>query len=155
MTEAPLDMRKVLEEIRRSGDYALFVEAIPYARFLGLQVSMQEGRLLTTMRAQDRLVGNPVLPAIHGGTLGALLESAAVFTLLWEGETPRVPKAINVTVEFMRSARVVDTHARATITKLGRRVANVQVQAWQSDETKPVAAAHCHFRLRSSPDGDA
>jgi acyl-coenzyme A thioesterase PaaI-like protein len=101
------------------------------------------------MRASQSLIGNPILPAIHGGTVGALLESAAIFKLVWEIRSIAVPKTINITVDYLRSARVVDTHARAIITKHGRRVANVQVRAWQADEAKPVAAAHAHFLLKA------
>jgi acyl-coenzyme A thioesterase PaaI-like protein len=60
-----------------------------------------------------------------------------------------VPKTINITVDYLRSARVADTYARAVITKHGRRVANVQVRAWQGDESRPIAAAHAHFLLKT------
>jgi acyl-coenzyme A thioesterase PaaI-like protein len=92
-----------------------------------------------------------VISALHGGTVGALLESAAILKLLWEGSAGAVPKTINITLDYLRSARATeDTFARAIITKHGRRVANVQVRAWQRDEAKPIAAAHAHFLLKSS-----
>ena len=50
------------------------------------------------MRYHDDLIGNTFLPAIHGGTLGAMLEMAAIFHLLWETETETVPKIVNITV---------------------------------------------------------
>ncbi|HEX2678342.1 MAG TPA: PaaI family thioesterase [Polyangiales bacterium] len=108
-----------------------------------------DGDPITSMKGADDLIGNPVLPALHGGTVGALLESAAIFKLLWEIESIAVPKTINITVDYLRSARVVDTFARATITKHGRRVANVQARAWQGDEDKPIAALHAHFLLKT------
>jgi uncharacterized protein (TIGR00369 family) len=108
-----------------------------------------EGDPVTTMRGQKSLIGNPVLPALHGGTVGALLESAAIFKLIWEIKSIAVPKTINITVDYLRSARVEDTHARCVITKHGRRVANVQVRAWQQDESRPIAAAHAHFLLKT------
>ena len=66
-----------------------------------------------------------------------------------------MPKTINITVDYLRSARLVDTHARAMITKHGRRVANVQVRAWQGDESKPIAAAHAHFLLKTLDNNDS
>jgi len=138
-----------LRELRAGGDYQRVLSAIPYAQFLGLQVSLEGETLLTRMPPAKRLIGNPVLPALHGGTIGALLETAAILELLRQTETERIPKPINVTVQYLRSARVVETFARAEITRHGRRVANVQVRAWQEDEARPVAAAQTHFLLRS------
>lgn len=147
MSQAKYDA--ALSELRETGRFERVLAAIPYARLLGLSVDVVDGDPITTMRASQSLIGNPILPAIHGGTVGALLESAAIFKLIWEIRSIAVPKTINITVDYLRSARVVDTHARATITKHGRRVANVQVRAWQADEAKPVAAAHAHFLLKT------
>jgi uncharacterized protein (TIGR00369 family) len=145
----------VLETLRETGRFEPVLAAIPYARLLGLSVAVVDGDPITTMRGADHLIGNPILRAIHGGTVGALLESAAIFKLIWEIRSIAVPKTINITVDYLRSARVVDTHARATITKHGRRVANVQVRAWQNDESKPIAAAHAHFLLKALDRSDA
>ena len=138
-----------MAELRRTGHFDRLLSAIPYARHLGLTVQLVDGDPITKMSASDALIGNPVLPALHGGTVGALLESAAIFKLLWEIESIAVPKTINITVDYLRSARVLDTYARASITKHGRRVANVQVRAWQGDEQKPIAAAHAHFLVKT------
>lgn len=130
---------------RASGDLGLLIEAIPYARFLGLAAAIDGDELIMTMRFGDHLVGNPALPALHGGTLGALLESAAIFQLLWSSATVVLPKTITITIDYLRSAAPVDTHARGVVTRHGRRVANVHVEAWQDDRARPVATAHAHF----------
>lgn len=138
-------LRALLEEARASRDFGRFVAAIPYARFLGLECAAHGGELITTMRFADRNVGNYTIPALHGGAVGGLLESAAIFGLLWSAEAILLPKIINVTVDYLRSARAVDTYAAATITKQGRRVTTVLAHAWQEDRAKPVASAHAHF----------
>ena len=134
-----------LEEARRAGDHQAFIDAVPYARFLGLTAGQLEGELVTTMRYADHLVGNPALPALHGGTLGALLECAAIFELLWRAETIVLPKTITLTVDYLRSGAPVDTHARGIVTRQGRRVTNVRMEAWQADRAAPVATAHAIF----------
>lgn len=145
------DAASYIAELRRTGDFSRLLAAIPYARYLGLSVALVEGDPITSLAADPRLIGNPVISALHGGTVGALLESAAIFKLLWDGGAGGVPKTVNITVDYLRSARASRTTcARATITKHGRRVANVQVRAWQLEESKPVAAAHAHFLLKSS-----
>jgi acyl-coenzyme A thioesterase PaaI-like protein len=143
------DALDVLAEFRVTGKLDRVLAAVPYAAFLGLSCEIIDGDPVTKLTASDQLIGNPVLPALHGGTVGALLESAAIFKLLWEIESIGVPKTINITIDYLRSARVADTYARATITKHGRRVMNVQVRAWQTDEARPIAAAHAHFLLRT------
>jgi acyl-coenzyme A thioesterase PaaI-like protein len=130
---------------RASGDLDGLVQAIPYARFLGLAARLDGDSVLVTMKYGPHLVGNPTLPALHGGTLGALLESAAIFELLWASETVVLPKTITFTVDYLRSGAPVDTHARGIVTRHGRRVANVRVEAWQEDRARPIATAHAHF----------
>ena len=56
-----------------------------------------------------------------------------------------LPKTITLTVDYLRSGAPVDTHARSIVTRHGRRVANVRVEAWQADRAAPVATAHAIF----------
>ena len=135
---------------KASHDYQRLIDLIPYAGFLGLSVAMQGDELITTMRYGDHLIGNPSLPALHGGTLGALLESAAIFELLWRAETAVLPKTITLTVDYLRSGAPIDTHARGVVTRQGRRVTNVRMEAWQADRNAPVATAHAIFLVMRS-----
>lgn len=138
---------ELVAECKRSGDMGPLVEAIPYAAFMGMSVRIDDGDLLGVMRYSDHLIGNPALPALHGGTLGALLESTAIFQLLWEAGTVVLPKTINLTVDYLRSGQPRDTYARGVITRHGRRVVNVQATAWQEDPGWPIALASCHFLI--------
>jgi len=137
----------LLAEARRQGDLAPLLTAIPYARFLGLTASLDGPAVICRLAYAEHLIGNPALPALHGGTMGALLESAAIFQLLWSQESEGVPKIITLTVDYLRSARPVDTLARAEVTRQGRRVASVRAVAWQEDPARPVATANAHFLL--------
>jgi uncharacterized protein (TIGR00369 family) len=139
---------EITAEARRSGDYRLLVQAIPYTRYLGISTELSQGELIGKLGFSDFLIGNPLLPALHGGTIAALLESTAIFQVLMEAETLVLPKTINITVAYLRSARPVDTFAHGTITKHGRRVAVVYAQAWQDDRSRPVATAHAHFLIK-------
>ncbi|MCE9572261.1 MAG: PaaI family thioesterase [Deltaproteobacteria bacterium] len=130
---------------KATGNLGPLIDVIPYAKFLGLNGTVVDDELITTMAFLPTNIGNPALPALHGGTLGALLESAAIFQLLWAAETVVLPKTITITVDYLRSAAPVDTYARGVIVRHGRRVANVSVEAWQDDRARPVATAHAHF----------
>jgi uncharacterized protein (TIGR00369 family) len=137
-----------LAAAKQSGDYQALLDAVPYSKFLGLSASFEGDVLVTTMRYADHLIGNPALPALHGGTVGALLESAAIFELLVRAETVVLPKTITLTVDYLRSGRPHDTHARAFVTRQGRRVTNVRVEAWQEDRSKLIAAAAAIFLVK-------
>ena len=96
------------------------LDAIPYARFLGVTVERTNGALECVLPFRGELVGNPILPAIHGGVIGAFLELTAILRLLDESSSDRVPKPINFAIDYLRSAGATTTRARADIFKLGR-----------------------------------
>jgi acyl-coenzyme A thioesterase PaaI-like protein len=137
----------LIAEAKEHGEPARLSALIPYCRWLGLSVRHVEGELLGLLTYSDMLIGNAALPALHGGTLGSLLESTAIFQLLWDAETAVLPKTIDITVDYLRTGRPVDSWAKAIITRQGRRVANVRVEAWQEDRSRPIAIAHGHFLI--------
>lgn len=121
------------------------LDTLPYARFLGLVSDRDADRLTVTMPFADKLIGNPVLPALHGGSTAALLELTAVAQVALLYPRLELPRPINVTVTYLLSGRPQDVHARAVISKAGRRVAHVQAEAWQDDEAQPIASLSAHF----------
>lgn len=144
-TPGPSTLIDRMTAAKAAGDYQGLIALVPYAGFLGLTAAVAGDELITTMRYAPHLIGNPSLPALHGGTLGALLESAAIFELMWRAETVVLPKTITLTVDYLRSAAPVDTHARGVVTRQGRRITNVRMEAWQADRAAPVATAHAIF----------
>ena len=123
------------------------LEAIPYARFLGVDAEQVDGMWQCLLPFREEIVGNARLPAVHGGVLGAFLELTALCRLIDESGSERVPKPITFSVDYLRSAGPATTRARAEIFKLGRRIANVHVVAWQDDPSRPVASGNGKFLL--------
>lgn len=124
------------------------LDRMSYSQYLGVECE-QDGDVVTaTMRFDPKLIGNPSLPALHGGTIGAFLESTALLQLSAQFGQNRPPKPIGLTINYLRSGRPVDTYARCRITKEGRRVVSVMVEAWQDNPEKPIASAYGHFLLR-------
>jgi uncharacterized protein (TIGR00369 family) len=123
----------------------------PFARFLGIRIGA-DGALV--MPFSQRIIGNPMLPAIHGGMTGAFLETAAIVGVTQELGVASPPKPIGLTVNYLRSGRALDSHARVSIVKQGRRIVAFEAQAWQDDPAKPIASAYGHFMLRQVPGAD-
>ncbi len=134
------------------------IARIPYARFLGLRMQLAGDEMTAILPYAPHLIGNPLLPALHGGVIGAFMELTALAQLLiadGAGDRPRArqPRPIDVSVEYLRSGRPQDTFARAQITRMGRRIANVRVEAWQDLRHAPIAALHGHFLLEQVATG--
>jgi len=122
----------------------------PFARCLGIRIG-EDGTLV--MPFSPKIIGNPILPAIHGGMTGAFLETTAIVGVTRElGVSP--PKPIGLTINYLRSGRALDSYANVSIVKQGRRVVAFEAQAWQDDPAKPIASAFGHFMLRQTPGVD-
>lgn len=138
-----------LAETHAHGDIAAWLDVIPYARRLGIEPVGSGSAPLYRLAPKPENIGNPLLPALHGGVVAAFMETAGLLELMRVGESPRLPKLIDFAIDYLRSARVVPTLARCEITREGRRLANVSVVAWQDDEARPVARARLHALLVS------
>lgn len=124
-----------------------FLDQTPFANFLDLRCEVMGDEMTAILPFQDKLIGNRSIQALHGGAIGAFLELTAMAQLFLLTEVSRFPKPINLTIDYLRQGRAEDLFARASVTKQGRRIANVRAEAWQSEREKPVAALNAHFLL--------
>jgi len=115
----------------------------PYARALGIVLDRIEDDVpVLRVEFADAVQGRP--GALHGGAISGLLETAGYALLrgiLVRAERPTAMKPINLTVQFLASGKPRPTFARARIVKLGRRTANLSIEAWQDDPARPIASA--------------
>ena len=124
---------------------AAVLARIPYVAHLGVHAELAGDEMTAVLPFSEHLIGNPTLPALHGGVIGGFMELTAVIQLSITEHRGGAPKPIDVTVEYLRSGRPVTTYARAEVKKVGRRIANVQVEAWQDSRSAPIAALRGHF----------
>jgi uncharacterized protein (TIGR00369 family) len=124
------------------------LEATPYMTFLGMSAELAGDEMTAILPFREELIGNVTLPALHGGVLGAFLEMTALLQLAVREPLTRHPRTIDVTIEYLRPGRALTTFARADVRKVGRKIANVHVEAWQEHRASPVAALRGHFLLR-------
>jgi len=156
-----------VQVIKQRRDAALqrLVGGVPYIRFLGIQFDRRGDELTAILPYDDKLIGNPMLPALHGGVTAAFLEVAAIIELswamLWEdmesgapapefqsGAAPlRLPKTIDFSVDYLRTGLPRDAYARARVNRSGRRYASVHVEAWQDNRARLFAQGTGHFLM--------
>ena len=119
----------------------------PYVARFGVRLERKGNELTGVLPFADHLVGNPLIPALHGGAVGAFLEIVASGSLLLSQPMAKLPKPIDVAIDYLRPARAQDVYARALVARSGRRVANVRAEAWQGRTDAPVATLHGHFLI--------
>lgn len=150
---------------RRDAALGALVSGVPYIQYLNISFDRRGDELTAVLPFDEKLIGNPFLPAIHGGVTAAFLEVTAMITMnwtwLWEdietgildadqmtaGNLPRLPKTIDFTVDYLRTGLPRDAYARARVTRSGRRYASVQAEAWQDNHDRPFAHATAHFLM--------
>ncbi|BBF82003.1 MULTISPECIES: PaaI family thioesterase [Asticcacaulis] len=136
----------MIADLMISGPEELF-SRIPFAQFLNLRMEMAGNELTTILPFAPHLIGNPLLPALHGGTIGAFLELTATAQLSVFETFDQIPKPVNVSVQYLRSGKPIDTYARARINRVGRTIANVEAWAWQELREQPIATLQAHFLI--------
>jgi acyl-coenzyme A thioesterase PaaI-like protein len=155
----------VQRQAERDAALAALTGTVPYNRLLGVRFDRLGDELTGRLPFRDGLIGNPILPAIHGGVTGSFLEITALMQLAWDralevmdaggeaaerviaGHFPPYPKTIDITIDYLRPGRPRETFARAVVQKAGRRVANLHVEAWQDNRARPIAMLRGNFLM--------
>lgn len=140
-------MLKEIQDLKALGDFVGINDLMPYTKVIGLDCDLKDGAIITRLKNKESNIGNFQMGFLHGGTVAALLEHAAILHVLQNMEIEIMPKIVNISVDYLRPCTAQDTFASAVLIKQGKRIANLRVQAWQADPQKPVAAAHAHFLL--------
>ena len=127
---------------------------VPIVQTLGMRCDVKGDDMTAILPFNNKLIGNFSLRALHGGAIGTFLELTAMAQLFLESDVEKLPRTINITVDYLRQGRAEDLFARAYIVKMGRRMSSVRVEAWQAERSKAVAAMQGHFLL-SRPELEA
>lgn len=164
MSRVPPEPVQVVKQ-RRDAALKALVDAVPYIGFLGVEFDRCGDELTGVMNFDQALIGNPILPALHGGATAAFMEVTAIVELSWamiwndvengaldaltlaSGGLPRLPKTIDFSMDYLRSGLPRDAYARARVIRKGRRYASVHVEAWQDNKSRLIAQATGHFLM--------
>lgn len=130
-------------------------EMIPFHRHLGLKVDhIEPGLARLVLPFREEFVGDPFRPAIHGGILSTLADTAggmAVFTRLDGGDRA---STVDMRVDYLRPGRKDALIAEGRVERIGNRVAVTAMRVYHAGaEADPVAIGRGVYNIRRAEKG--
>ncbi|WP_076409318.1 PaaI family thioesterase [Shewanella sp. UCD-KL12] len=142
-----LDVKEIVKQATELNDFGHLLGHVPYTNFIGMNVERFGDELVFRLPLKDDNIGNPILPAIHGGVIAGFMEMSAIVQLMVFMNTSKVPKVVDFSIDYLRAGYHKDSFAECKITRQGRRVANVSINCWQTNRKKLIATARAHFLI--------
>ena len=110
-------------------------EHVPFNRFLGIRGhSIGTGTCVLTLAVREEFVGDPRRPALHGGVVSSLIDTAgglAAWSALGTGESV---STVDLRVDYLEPAGLgADLRAAADIVRKGNRVCHVRIAVTQAE----------------------
>lgn len=128
----PKPHREIITEMTFNKEAHPLCEIIPYANNMDIQVGRNElGERIVNLPFHDRHYGNPITKALQGGIFLGYMECAgAAYILDLHPELEQV-KSVSVFMEYLRAPKPQDTFTRFSASKVGNRVINLDITAFQ------------------------
>lgn len=133
----------------------LFEETIPFNRYLGMTVEhIAKGSVHLRIPFQPEWIGDPIRPALHGGLLSTLADTAggiAVFSAL--APMPKV-STLDLRIDYLRHGLPVDLICTAEVLRVGNRVAVTSMKLTQNQGSRVLAEGRGVYNIHRSEDNE-
>lgn len=147
MRDALEILQQGLNKARAASSPQQILDLIPYSSFIGAEAKIEGSDVIYWLDRCPTNIGNPSLPAIHGGVIGGFLELSAAIEILYTLDVNAVPKVVDFSLDYLRPGRYKTIYASCTVLRQGRKLVNVTATAWQDSPDTPIATARCHFLI--------
>lgn len=97
-----LNLNALVREAHEKNDYDSLLSLIPYAKLIGIECLRLGDDMVFRLPANKDTIGNPILPAIHGGVIAGFMEHSAMLHLLMFMGIPHMPKIIDFSIDYLR-----------------------------------------------------
>ena len=143
-----------LEASKNRDDYyerlkRFFEERIPFNTFLGMTVDkLDDGFARLRVPFFDKLIGDPERPALHGGVVSTLADTAggiAAYTSVGHGD---VLSTVDLRVDYLRPAALKDLIAEAQVLRTGNRMAVCDITVFQDAPHQRVATGKGVYNVK-------
>lgn len=110
-------------------------EGVPFNRLLGIRgESIDEGRCVLVLPVRPEFVGDTRRPALHGGVLSALIDTAGGMAAWSTLHAEEAVSTVDLRVDYLEPAGLNDNlRAEAELVRKGNRVCHVRVRLTQGD----------------------
>ncbi len=134
----------------------IFETYIPFNKLLGLRcLEINDGDVRVELPYRPDLVGNPEIPALHGGAISSTLDTTGGLAV-WSQAGPhdRV-STIDLRVDYLRPGRAEPLIVVAQVVRIGNRVGVAELRAFHPDaEDRPIAAGMGVYSVKRDNGGN-
>lgn len=124
----------------------------PFHQWMGVKaIEASPGRAVLEIPPNEDFVGNPFIPAVHGGIVAALIDLAGGAALFVDLQFPT--PTIDMRVDYLRPAFAGKSlRAEARVKSLGKTVAFVDIDVTDEDG-RLVATGRCVYSVKDREAG--
>lgn len=117
-------------------------ELIPFNKVLGVKVALAEkAHVILEIPWRDEFIGDPMKPAMHGGVISALADTAGGMAI-WsavENVHARV-STIDLRIDYLRPGRLERLCAEANVVRLGGSVGVADIRLYHPGVNPEIVA---------------
>lgn len=126
-------------------------EFIPFNKWLGMKIeNMERGHVTASIPWRPEIIGDPTVPALHGGVIGAVADATggiAVWTTL-ENPASRV-STVDMRVDYLRPGKQEKLIAVGHVVRTGARLGWADVRLYHPGrESEIVATARAVYAIK-------
>ncbi|HSC83524.1 MAG TPA: PaaI family thioesterase, partial [Pseudomonas sp.] len=96
-----LNLNTLVRQAHEKNDYDALLSLIPYAKLIGIECLRMGDDMVFRLPANKDNIGNPTLPALHGGVIAGFMEHSAMLHLLMFMGIPHLPKIIDFSIDYL------------------------------------------------------
>jgi uncharacterized protein (TIGR00369 family) len=139
MTEGSLPAER-LKRIERA------IEAVPYARLLGIELEkVVPGEATLTLATRPELSQNHGV--VHGGAIASLIDTATAFAILTLLEPEERVTTVDLTISYLRPGLEGQMRATARVLRHGRRLLTTSAEVTNEAGTLLATALSTYIKL--------